>query len=50
VAELMVRVSGSFLTVPSLLIDLDDDDQPAAVARRFLVPMREAPAPRSEGR
>jgi TetR/AcrR family transcriptional regulator, repressor for uid operon len=39
VAELMVRVSASFLAIPSLIIDLDDDEQLAAVARRFLVPM-----------
>ncbi|GAA4523228.1 TetR/AcrR family transcriptional regulator [Amycolatopsis samaneae] len=39
VAELMVRVSASFLAIPSHLIDLDDDDQVAAVARQFLVPM-----------
>ncbi|MFI9435677.1 MULTISPECIES: TetR/AcrR family transcriptional regulator [Streptosporangium] len=41
VAELMVRVSASFLTIPSLVVDLDDDEQLAAVARRFLVPMLE---------
>ncbi|GAB3488286.1 TetR/AcrR family transcriptional regulator [Amycolatopsis cihanbeyliensis] len=41
VAELMVRVSGSFLAIPSQVIDLDDDEQLAAVARRFLVPMLE---------
>ncbi|MFC6881890.1 MULTISPECIES: TetR/AcrR family transcriptional regulator [Actinomadura] len=44
VAEMMVRVSGSFLAIPSHLIDLDDDDQVAAVARRFLVPMLHPPA------
>ncbi len=43
VAELMVRVSGSFLTIPSRLVDLDDEEQLAAVARRFLVPMLEPP-------
>ncbi|WP_239123401.1 TetR/AcrR family transcriptional regulator [Rhizocola hellebori] len=44
VAELMVRVSASFLTIPSQIIDLDDDEQLAAVARQFLVPMlRSAP-------
>ena len=41
VAEMMVRVSASFLAVPSRLIDLDDDEQLEAVARRFLVPMLE---------
>ncbi|TDE32373.1 TetR/AcrR family transcriptional regulator [Actinomadura sp. 6K520] len=43
VAEMMVRVSGSFLAIPSELIDLDDDEQVAALARRFLVPMLDAP-------
>ncbi len=42
VAELMVRVSASFLAIPSHLIDLDDDEQLAAVARQFLVPMLES--------
>ncbi|MFI6518218.1 TetR/AcrR family transcriptional regulator [Spirillospora sp. NPDC050679] len=41
VAEMMVRVSASFLAIPSHLIDLDDDEQLAGVARRFLVPMLE---------
>nr|WP_233510689.1 TetR/AcrR family transcriptional regulator [Actinomadura craniellae] len=44
VAELMVRISASFLAIPSHLIDLDDDEQLAALARRFLVPMLEPPA------
>ncbi|XVQ16131.1 TetR/AcrR family transcriptional regulator [Spirillospora sp. CA-255316] len=44
VAEMMVRVSASFLAIPSHLIDLDDDEQLAAVARRFLVPMLEPEA------
>ncbi|MEU5882377.1 TetR/AcrR family transcriptional regulator [Spirillospora sp. NPDC047279] len=39
VAEMMVRISASFLVIPSHLIDLDDDEQLAALARRFLVPM-----------
>lgn len=43
VAELMVRISTSFLLTPSDHIDLDDDDQLADVARRFLVPMLDAP-------
>ncbi|MEU8797693.1 helix-turn-helix domain-containing protein [Spirillospora sp. NPDC048819] len=43
VAEMMVRVSASFLAIPSHLIDLDDDERLAAVARRFLVPMLESP-------
>jgi AcrR family transcriptional regulator len=45
VAELMVRISASFLAIPSLVVDLDDDEQLAAVARRFLVPMLEPAAP-----
>jgi TetR/AcrR family transcriptional repressor of uid operon len=44
VAELMVRVSASFLSVPSHVVDLDDDEQLAAVARQFLVPMLDPPA------
>ncbi len=39
VAEMLVRVSASFLTVPSQIVDLDDDEQLAAIARQFLVPM-----------
>ncbi|GAA4967389.1 AcrR family transcriptional regulator [Nonomuraea thailandensis] len=42
VAELMVRVSASFLAIPSEVVDLDDEEQLAAVARRFLVPMLRA--------
>ena len=38
VAEMMTRVSTSFLVSPSQVIDLDDE-QVRAVARRFLVPM-----------
>ncbi|WP_211840409.1 TetR/AcrR family transcriptional regulator [Saccharopolyspora hirsuta] len=45
VAEMMVRVSTSFLVTPSNLIDLDDDEQVRRIARRFLVPMLEPPAP-----
>lgn len=44
VAEMMVRISASFLAIPSHLVDLDDDGQLAALARRFLVPMLE-PSP-----
>ncbi|MEV0323235.1 TetR/AcrR family transcriptional regulator [Streptomyces sp. NPDC050658] len=43
VAEMMARVSASFLVVPSHVIDLDDDEQVRAVARQFLVPMLEPP-------
>lgn len=39
VAEMMVRISTSFLVTPYGLVDLDDDEQVAEVARRFLVPM-----------
>lgn len=39
VAELMVRVCASFLVIPSQVVDLDDDEQLADLARRFLVPM-----------
>ena len=35
----MVRLSTSFLLSPSEVIDLDDDDQVADIARRYLVPM-----------
>jgi TetR/AcrR family transcriptional regulator, repressor for uid operon len=41
VAEMMVRISASFLAIPSRLVDLDDEEQLAAIARRFLVPMLE---------
>lgn len=39
VAELMVRLSASFLITPSSVVDLDDDAQVRDLARRFLVPM-----------
>jgi hypothetical protein len=45
VAELMVRVCSSFLVIPSQIIDLDDDEQLADVARQFLVPMLEPADP-----
>ena len=45
VAEMMVRVSASFLAIPSLVVDLDDDRQLAEVAHRFLVPMLEPRTP-----
>ncbi|MFE2048155.1 TetR/AcrR family transcriptional regulator [Streptomyces sp. NPDC059459] len=45
VAEMMVRVSASFLVIPSQVIDLDDEAELRAVARRFLVPML-GPPPR----
>ena len=40
-AEMMVRISASFLMVPTALVDLDDDDQLAAIARKFIVPIVE---------
>lgn len=43
VAELMVRVSASFLIIPSHLVDLDDEAELRAVAEQFLVPMLEPP-------
>lgn len=39
VAEMMTRVSTSFLISPSQVIDLDDEERLSAVARQFLVPM-----------
>ncbi|MQY09219.1 TetR/AcrR family transcriptional regulator [Actinomadura macrotermitis] len=50
VAEMMVRISASFLAIPSHLVDLDDDEELAALARRFLVPMLEPRAPGSNPR
>jgi TetR/AcrR family transcriptional repressor of uid operon len=38
-AELMVRLTMSMLLTPSALVDLDDDEQLGALARRYLVPM-----------
>jgi TetR/AcrR family transcriptional regulator, repressor for uid operon len=43
VAEMMVRVCASFLLIPSQVVDLDDEQQLADLARRFLVPMLGAP-------
>jgi TetR/AcrR family transcriptional regulator, repressor for uid operon len=40
-AEMMVRISTSFLVTPSQILDLDDDEQMGAIARQFLVPMLE---------
>ncbi|WP_437426699.1 TetR/AcrR family transcriptional regulator [Williamsia muralis] len=39
IAEMMVRISASFLTIRSDVVDLDDDKQLAAIAWQFLVPM-----------
>jgi AcrR family transcriptional regulator len=41
VAELMTRLTCSFLVTPSHVVDLDDEEQLRTVARRFLVPMLE---------
>ncbi len=41
VAEMMVRISTSFLVTPTSRVDLDDDRQVAEVARQFIVPMIE---------
>ncbi|MFI6870045.1 TetR/AcrR family transcriptional regulator [Nocardia sp. NPDC050406] len=43
VAELMVRICASFLAIPSQVVDLDDDEELAAIARQFLVPMLNPP-------
>lgn len=45
VAEVMTRLSSSFLVTPSHVVDLDDEEQLRAVARRFLVPMLEPHSP-----
>ncbi|WP_217631321.1 TetR/AcrR family transcriptional regulator [Rhodococcus triatomae] len=45
-AEMMVRVTASFLTIPSRIIDLDDESQLGALAWQFLVPMLEPSPPR----
>ncbi|WP_240194035.1 MULTISPECIES: TetR/AcrR family transcriptional regulator [unclassified Gordonia (in: high G+C Gram-positive bacteria)] len=38
-AEMIARITGSFVTTPGGLVDLDDADQLAAVARDYLLPM-----------
>ncbi|AZG43847.1 TetR/AcrR family transcriptional regulator [Gordonia insulae] len=43
VAEMMVRISASFLTIPSRIVDLGDDGQLERIARQFLVPMLDGP-------
>jgi AcrR family transcriptional regulator len=45
VAEMMVRISASFLTIRSDVVDLEDDDQLASIAWQFLVPMLEVKKP-----
>ncbi|MEV0466059.1 helix-turn-helix domain-containing protein [Nocardia tengchongensis] len=49
VAELMVRICASFLAIPSQVVDLDDDEQLAAIARQFLLPMLDPPGPGRTG-
>lgn len=44
-AEMMVRIAASFLMVPTDVVDLDDEEQLAAIAREFIVPMVHARAP-----
>lgn len=39
VADVMVRISASFLTARSQVVDVDDTEQLTMVARQFLVPM-----------
>ncbi|MDL9937996.1 TetR family transcriptional regulator [Gordonia sp. ABSL1-1] len=39
IAEMMVRISASFLTVPSRIVDITDEDELATIARMFVVPM-----------
>ncbi len=43
VAEMMARISTSFLITPSEIVDLDDEEQIASIARQFLVPMLTPP-------
>jgi AcrR family transcriptional regulator len=43
VAELMARVSASFLLTPSHVVDPDDEEQMRSLARQFLVPMLRQP-------
>lgn len=40
-AEMFVRVSASFLTIPTDVVDLSDDADLTRIARQFLVPMLE---------
>ncbi|MFB8776725.1 TetR/AcrR family transcriptional regulator [Streptomyces broussonetiae] len=42
VAELMVRVAVSFLLNPTSCIEMEDDDQARAFARRYLAPLLDA--------
>ncbi|GHB32420.1 hypothetical protein GCM10010377_23460 [Streptomyces viridiviolaceus] len=42
VAELMVRVAVSFLLNPASCIEMEDEDQARAFARRYLAPLLDA--------
>ncbi|MEU3252396.1 TetR/AcrR family transcriptional regulator [Streptomyces sp. NPDC006997] len=42
VAELMVRIAVSFLLNPVSCVEMDDDDQARAFARRYLAPLLDA--------
>lgn len=44
VAEMMVRISASFLAMPCGAFDLDDDAALARIAERFLAPMLRTPS------
>ncbi|PXW32737.1 UNVERIFIED_CONTAM: TetR family transcriptional regulator [Williamsia faeni] len=46
-AEVMVRISASFLTIRSHVVNLDTEEELVAVARQFLVPMLRLPPERS---
>lgn len=45
VAEMMVRVSASFLAIPSGVVDIDDDEALADLARWVLVPLLQGRSP-----
>lgn len=50
-AEMFVRICASYLTIPTDLVDLTDDDALRGIARQFLVPMLEyRPTPESATR
>ncbi|WP_020110006.1 TetR family transcriptional regulator [Nocardia sp. 348MFTsu5.1] len=46
-AEVLVRISASFLTIRSHVVNLDTEEELVAVARQFLVPMLRLPPERS---
>lgn len=50
-AEMFVRICALYLTIPTDLVDLTDDDALRGIARQFLVPMLEyRPTPESATR